>query len=82
MLLGLEQLHSHDIVHRNLRHNSVFLDPDGTVKIADFSLDLKIRELASLANKLVLEDVYPPSVGRGGKKCDIYREEQPIHIFV
>ena len=74
VLVGLEYLHGLDIIHRNLRHTSIFIQPDGVVKIADFSLDLKIRELVSSANVDILEDVYPPSLGRGGKKCDIYRE--------
>ena len=74
VLVGLEYLHGLDIIHRNLRHSSVFIQPDGIVKVADFSLDLKIREFVSVTNEEILEDVYPLSLGRGGKKCDIYRK--------
>jgi translation initiation factor 2-alpha kinase 4 len=43
------------------------------VRIADFSLGRRVRELVSAANHLRLEDPYPPSIGRGGKKSDIFR---------
>ena len=58
---------------RNLSHSSVFVLPDGTARVADASIGLKVVELVSVANSVTLEDVYPPSLGRGGKKCDIYR---------
>jgi len=64
VLLGLEHLHSLDIVHRNLSHSSVFVLPDGTAKVADASIGLKVVELVSVANSVTLEDVYPPSLGR------------------
>ena len=43
------------------------------MRIADFSLGRRVRELVSLANGVRLADPYPPSLGRGGKKSDIFR---------
>jgi hypothetical protein len=43
------------------------------VRIADFSLGRRVRELIAAANGVRLEDPYPPSIGRGGKKSDIFR---------
>jgi hypothetical protein len=43
------------------------------VRIADFSLGRRVRELIAAANAVRLEDPYPPSIGRGGKKSDIFR---------
>lgn len=36
LVLGLEYLHRHDIVHRNLRPECVFIDSRGHLKICDF----------------------------------------------
>ncbi len=58
---------------RDLRESCLYLESDGTVRIADFSLGRRVRELVALANSLRLDDPYPPSLGRGGKKSDIYR---------
>ena len=43
------------------------------MRIADFSLGRRVRELIAAANAVRLEDPYPPSIGRGGKKSDIFR---------
>ncbi len=51
----------------------MYLESDGAVRIADFSLGRRVRELIALANAVRLEDPYPPSIGRGGKKSDIFR---------
>jgi hypothetical protein len=49
------------------------LESDGSVRIGEFSLGRRVRELVSLANRVRLVDRYPPSPGRGGKKSDIFR---------
>jgi hypothetical protein len=45
----------------------------GVVKVGDYSLDKRLADI-SLASVNAKEDSsYPPSLGRGGKKADIYR---------
>ena len=41
--------------------------------MADYSVERRIRELYSEAHQCDIEEVYPQSIGRGGKKVDIYR---------
>ncbi|GAB6026062.1 hypothetical protein CHUAL_012266 [Chamberlinius hualienensis] len=72
ILEGLTYLHSNSIVHRDLRDTSLFLD-QGLVRVADYSLDKRLSELWSSVNKAGLEEAFPPSIGRGGKKADIFR---------
>ena len=73
ILSGLSCLHGANIVHRDIRDTSIFLSSQGTFRLADFSLDRRIREMLQEVNNVDVEEVFPPSVGRGGKKSDIYR---------
>ena len=38
ILLGLEHLHSLDIVYRDIKPENILLDIDGHIRIADFGL--------------------------------------------
>jgi serine/threonine protein kinase len=38
MLLGLEFIHSKNILYRDLKPENVFIDLDGHIKLADFGL--------------------------------------------
>ncbi len=58
---------------RDLQESCLYLESDGSVRIAEFSLGRRVRELVALANSVRLADPYPPSLGRGGKKSDIFR---------
>jgi len=73
VLSGLNYLHSANIVHRDIRDTSVFIDNSGTIRLADFSIDKRIREVCEETNQVNVEDVFPQSLGRGGKKSDVYR---------
>jgi eukaryotic-like serine/threonine-protein kinase len=38
VLAALEYAHAHDVVHRDIKPDNVFVLPDGTVKVADFGI--------------------------------------------
>ena len=71
VLSGLDFMHEHNIVHRNLRDTSVFLGQGGAVKVGDFSIDKRVRDLYQASRES--EERFPMAIGRGGKKVDIYR---------
>jgi translation initiation factor 2-alpha kinase 4 len=71
VLEALEFMHGHNFVHRDLRDTSVFVESTGRVRVADFSIDKRVRDLWVRSRQL--EDKFPMAIGRGGKKMDIYR---------
>merc|ERR1719186_1605551 len=73
VLKGLEYLHRNNVVHRDLRDTSVFIESDGNVKVADYGVHRRIKELHSEATRTDIVDAFPLSIGRGSKKIDIYR---------
>ncbi|CAL8138262.1 unnamed protein product [Orchesella dallaii] len=74
VLEALKFLHDNDIAHRFLRDTSIFLDVGDEVKICDYGIERKASELYQLVHQNPdVSEHYPPSVGRGGKKGDIYR---------
>lgn len=68
IVLALEYMHSQNVVHRDLRDTSVFLE-NGIVRVNGFSVERKIRELTGH----YLVDKFPIAIGRGGKKVDVFR---------
>lgn len=45
----------------------------GVVKVGDYSLDKRLSDTFQASVNGKAENIYPPSLGRGGKKADIYR---------
>eukprot|EP00457_Paulinella_chromatophora_P002255 gb/GEZN01002259.1/.p1 GENE.gb/GEZN01002259.1/~~gb/GEZN01002259.1/.p1 ORF type:complete len:710 (+),score=92.44 gb/GEZN01002259.1/:69-2198(+) len=43
VFLGLEHIHSHDIVYRDLKPNNILLTKEGHLKISDLGLAIKLR---------------------------------------
>ena len=68
VLQAVDFMHAHNFVHRDLRESSVFLDQTGCIKVGDFSIDKRVRDLYQPS-----EDRFPVAIGRGGKKSDVYR---------
>ena len=76
MLEALEFMHARNFVHRDLRDTSVFVESSGRVRVADFSIDKRVRELwtrSPSSSSSAPEDKFPVAIGRGGKKADVYR---------
>lgn len=52
---------------------SVCLFLVGVVKVGDYSLDKRLADISQAFVNGKGDNSYPPSLGRGGKKADIYR---------
>ena len=50
----LNYVHNQNIVHRDLRDTSIYIDSNGLVKVGDFSIDKRIREV--VGSKIKEED--------------------------
>ncbi|XP_064078521.1 eIF-2-alpha kinase GCN2-like [Macrobrachium nipponense] len=74
-LEALNYLHMNNVVHRDLRDSSIYLDNQSRlVRVADYGAERKIVEAVMEFNEsLKVPASYPISPGRGGKKGDIYR---------
>ena len=75
ILQALVFMHEHNFVHRDLRDTSIYMESSGLIKVGDFSIDKRVRDLISLSHdpNAVNDDKFPLAIGRGGKKVDIFR---------
>lgn len=73
LLEALKYLHDNSIVHKNLRMSSLFVDNNGIIRVSDYSLDKRLYDLYRNLTKEDEIDDYPLTIGKGGKKSDIYR---------
>ena len=82
IVLGLHYLHSHGVVHRDLKGANILADSDGNVKLADFGASKHIQGLPLLADnselcKSIRGSLYwmAPEIlkrERYGRKVDIW----------
>ncbi|XP_011337588.1 eIF-2-alpha kinase GCN2 isoform X2 [Ooceraea biroi] len=73
VLEALRYLHENNVVHKDLRDTSVYIDQTGVVRLSDFSLDKRLSDMYHLNSLAKTEHDFPTIQGRGGKKADIYR---------
>jgi len=52
ILQALQVLHRANVVHKNLRHSSIYLGSFGEVKVGDYSLESRINEIFSIQGNL------------------------------
>jgi NIMA (never in mitosis gene a)-related kinase len=57
MLFGLNYLHDHKILHRDIKTQNIFIDSEGTIKLADFGIS-KMLEHTNLLSSTVVGTPY------------------------
>ena len=73
-LQALNYMHQNNVVHRDLRDSCIFLDVKcQKVRVADYGIERRIGEVVSEFYEADVLSAYPLSLGRGGKKGDVYR---------
>ena len=77
ILLGLEYLHGHGIVHRDIKGGNILVDNAGTIKLADFGCSRRMSSDTTQSKKSIVGTPYwmAPEVIRGaghGPKSDIW----------
>ena len=50
ILLGLDYLHAHGIIHRDIKGANILVDNTGLVKLADFGASKKIEDVATIGS--------------------------------
>lgn len=83
IILGLEYIHSMDIIYRDLKPANILIDIEGHIKLADFGLATPLEHDFSIISTLVGSPAYiSPEILIGeklGKKSDIYSLGVVIH---
>jgi serine/threonine protein kinase len=51
ILTGLEYLHAHQIMHRDIKGANILVDNTGLIKLADFGASKKIEDLVTLGRE-------------------------------
>ncbi|KAL0111656.1 hypothetical protein PUN28_013086 [Cardiocondyla obscurior] len=73
VLEALRYLHENNVVHKDLRDTSIYIDHAGVVRLSDYSLDKRLSDMYHSNSLARTDHDFPTIQGRGGKKADIYR---------
>ena len=77
---GLEYLHMHFVLHRDLKPNNLLIDLNGIVKIGDFGLAKQFGSPSrELTNQVVTRWYRPPELMFGARQ---YRKVYDRHLFL
>lgn len=86
IILGLEYIHSTDIIYRDLKPANILIDEEGHIKLADFGLATSCIQDFSIISTLVGSPAYiSPEILIGEKltkKADIYSLGIVIHEII
>ena len=67
ILEALAFMHQHNFVHRDIRETSIYLESSGRVRLGDFSIDKRIRDIISGSKES--DEKYPIAIGRFVPNC-------------
>ncbi|KAJ1732418.1 hypothetical protein LPJ61_002056 [Coemansia biformis] len=87
-LLGLEYLHEHDIIHRDIKPDNLLLTSDGTLKVADFGESTIVARnsdrITSSAGSpaFMAPELYRDATDVSGAAADIWSLGVCLYCFV
>ncbi|KAJ3157849.1 hypothetical protein HDU89_000228 [Geranomyces variabilis] len=89
MILGIEYLHEHDIVHRDIKPDNMLMSADGTLKIVDFGVseifqgdDDKVKTAAGSPAFSAPEVCVPHHGNHSARACDIWAMGVTLYCMV
>ncbi|CAH1786957.1 unnamed protein product [Owenia fusiformis] len=75
LLMAVEHLHNHDLVHLDIKPDNIFITKDGVCKLGDFGLMIDISKETEVADCMEGDPKYmAPELlqGKFGKQADIF----------
>jgi serine/threonine protein kinase len=92
ILKGLEYLHSHDVIHRDIKGDNIFVSNEGTIKLGDFGSAKKVDKQSYLksmigtvcwmAPEIIQEKPYGRSADIWSLGCTVYEMLKGTPPFV
>lgn len=82
VVTGLEYLHGHHIMHRDIKGANILVDNAGKVKLADFGASKKIESLVTVG-KETCNEVCPtclPCSALNRRSAGTYLQQQPQRL--
>lgn len=62
ILHGMNYLHNHNIIHRDIKPSNIFVNMDGTVKIADFGISKVLDQTQTINMSYTSSDGSSPKL--------------------
>ena len=81
ILVGLDYLHSNNVIHLDLKAGNILLDAHNILKLADFGLSIKLPEGTATSRRFstckgtcthIAPEMIDPKFGKWGRKVDIW----------
>jgi serine/threonine protein kinase len=80
MLLALQHVHSHDVLHRDLKTQNIFLTRDGFIKLGDFGIARSGAQDVLYKTTVVCSAAVVPVLPAADEGCTC--RYQQVHLYI